>query len=437
MRLSSTKAAGAPPARRPAVLLLGNYRPTLVAARALARDGFRIVLGRDHDGEGSAQFSNCVHEIWDHPPLDGGSSSAFRCELETLLAARPDLKVVYPISEAFVRWCAEHDAALAVRVLVASPAAKTVLQCLDKWRMVELAREVGAPCLPFAVAETLPHLYAAADEIGYPVVVRPLSHLVRLGDKKAIIAADHEALRAALPAWPAGQQRLLIQQFARGARHNIYFAARSGEAFRCLQLRSIRTDSRDGTGVSVEGEIVAPSPHLVDQLNRLIRPLDYTGIGCIQFIIDPRDGSTCFLELNPRIAGSHRCAECDGMGLTRLAIGLAAGSRERDRTPFSYRAGRRFAWTYGDLRSLKTAISKKEISAGEALRWLGQTAATFARADFHLTWDWRDPLPTLLLFLGKIAGLDRLARFARRDQASPSLAPAGPARTKISARIPS
>ena len=36
--------------------------------------------------------------------------------------------------------------------------------------------------------------------------------------------------------------------------------------------------------LNFEGEIVAPSPHLVDQLNRLIRPLDYTGIGCIQFI---------------------------------------------------------------------------------------------------------------------------------------------------------
>jgi predicted ATP-grasp superfamily ATP-dependent carboligase len=421
---------------RPSVLLLGNYRPTLAVARTLARDGYRVVLGLDHDGEGTAQHSNCVHEVWDHPPLDEPES--FRRQLEAMLADRPDVAVIVPIAEKFVRWCAENHAILASRVTVASPPPGTVLQCLDKLRMLRLAEEAGVPCLAFAAASSLERLYEAAAELGYPVVVRPLSHLLRLGDKKAIIAGDPAALRAQLAAWPVGQDRVLLQRFARGARHDVYFAARGGEALRILEVRIVRTDSPDGTGLSVEGVTVPVSPSLADYVGRLLSALNYTGIGCAQFLVDSADGTTCFLELNPRIAGSHRCTEQAGMDLTRLAVALT-GAADRELMPFVYVAGQRYAWTYGDLRGLKAAVARRELSWRQALHPLVLTLATFLRADFHLTWDWRDPLPTLRLFLGKLTAPARLAAFLRRAQASPNLvvAGAGAARAKMSARIPS
>ena len=130
-----------------------------------------------------------------------------------------------------------------------------------------------------------------------------------------------------------------------------------------------------------------------------------------------------------------------GMDLTRLSIALAAKPADRQKAEkFAYRAVARYAWTYGDLGGLKGALASGEIGAFQAVAWLGRAAMTFWRADFHLSWDWRDPRPALLLFAGKVPVLSRFARprlaglvggAKDRDHGSPSRAGA------ISKRRPS
>jgi len=407
--------AGSPamPPRR-SVLVLGNYRPTLTVVRTLARNGFHVVLGLGHDPEGSAQHSRHVHEIWDHPRLETQDGALFGAALGNLLSSRPDIRIVYPVSEALVRWLAGNEGRLPRDVLVASPPAAMVDICLDNLRMAECAASEGVPCQPFAAAWSLDELRAEAERLGYPVVVRPLHHPLRLGGRKAVILKGPGDLFDAFPAWPEGHRGLLVQKFARGERRNLYFAADRGKVLRSLEVRIVRTDSLDGTGLSVEGEIVPVTPCLEDDLTRMARRLSYTGIGCAQFLVDPATGDVSFLEIKPRIAGSHRTTEAMGMDLTRLAISLAAGTACHERYErFSYEHGPRYCWTYGDLVALKAAVAAREIGAFEAVQWLARAAATFFRADFHLTWDKDDPWPTLLLFAGKVPGLSWLSGIRR------------------------
>jgi predicted ATP-grasp superfamily ATP-dependent carboligase len=389
------------PPRSPMVLLLGNYRPALAVARSLSRHGYRITLGLG-GGEGCGEYSRFVDESWDHPAL-AGSGDEFLASLLSLLQTRPHIEIIYPVAEEFVRFVAERERALPEHVTVASPRGDIVRTCCDKLALLRLVERLGIDHLPFQVVSVLDELTAAANAIGFPVVIRPLNNLIRLGHKKALIAADALDLQNLLPRWPDGQEKLLLQRFAKGERHNVFFAAQHGRILRAVETRILRTDRPDGTGLAVDGETVFPTPQLVEDTAALLASLNYTGIGLAQFILDPESGRSCFLELNPRIAGSHAITEQVGADLSRLAIDLAR-KQLFVADAFSYRAGMRYAWVYGDLRGLLHALRCQEIGPVQAARWTLQILSSTFTADLHQTWRRDDPMPTIMLFL-RLLGL--------------------------------
>src|SRR6185503_17231776 len=82
-----------------AVLLLGNYRPTITLVRELKALSYAIIVGRG-GGEGGAEYSRFTDEIWDHPELEE-SPDAFLLSLRSFLLRRSDIGVVFPVAEGF------------------------------------------------------------------------------------------------------------------------------------------------------------------------------------------------------------------------------------------------------------------------------------------------------------------------------------------------
>jgi hypothetical protein len=84
-----------------------------------------------------------------------------------------------------------------------------------------------------------------------------------------------------------------------------------------------------------------------------------------------------------------------------MAVGLAgyhhqiAGHRPRNDSNYPLRRG---VWTSGDLERLGQDIRRKRVRWGQVPGRLLGIARSFLLADFHLTWTWRDPLPTLCVF---------------------------------------
>jgi carbamoyl-phosphate synthase L subunit-like protein len=227
-----------------------------------------------------------------------------------------------------------------------------------------------------------------------------------LAGRKALVVDGPEALRRLLPGWPPGQRALLAQRQVSGRRHNVYFAARAGRVVRRVEAVIERTDAPDGTGLAVAGRTIFPSADLTRYSDALVARLQYTGVGCAQFLVD--GGEAHFLEINPRIAGNHAVAEAAGLELGPLAIALAAP----DPPPVPFVAGRTelvYAWTYGDVHGLKAALGGGAIGPREGCRWALAIVASLLRARVHMTWSWTDPVPTLALFLRRAPGIRRLA----------------------------
>jgi predicted ATP-grasp superfamily ATP-dependent carboligase len=403
------------------VLLLGNYRPTLALARTLAPRGHRVVVTRG-GGEGCAEYSRHVAECWDHPPI--GDEPEFIGALAAWLGARRDVTTVLPVWEACVLAVARHHRRLPPDRTYATPAPDTVIACLDKIGMLEVAKAAGIPCAPFAVVDDHAALGREARRIGFPVIVRPLSTSRPLAGRKALVAETEERLRATLPGWPPEHARLIVQEYVTGSRYSVYFAADRGRPIRLMVTQTLRTHATDGTGLGTDARTVPLAPEVRGYAERLLGRLGYHGVGLFQLV--GRDGRSTFVELNPRIGGNHALAEICGLELTRLAIELARGPMPRE-TLVVAEPGRRCAWTYGDLRGMGIALSAGEVGMAGALRTLGRTIASAARADVHLTWDRRDPVPTMALFARHLPGVAALFRRPPPPAVGLTVHPAGQA----------
>jgi predicted ATP-grasp superfamily ATP-dependent carboligase len=385
------------------VLLLGNYMPSLTAARSLAASGYRVLAG-DGGEFSTVGLSRHCRGIWEHPPVRNGDQLVRA--LAAFLSERPDIRIVLPLQERYVELLATHGHELPSDAVVAMPARDVVLTCLSKARMYALAAEAGVPHPASRVVLDLASLRAAGRELGYPCVVRPVTGSAGSlpGEAKAVVCRDAAELDRRFETWPLGHQALMVDVYVSGPRINVHFAAARGRVIARVQTMALRTDRLDGTGIGVEGISLTPDPAIDSSTRILCERLGYTGVGLAQFL-RPESGPPRFLELNPRLgialALVRRCGLDLPLAACRLALD-ADGWDVSDDVP--YPVGMRYAWTSWDLHALGAARARREIGCREALQWLVRTARAAARADVHATWDPRDPLPTIAIYAQWLPG---------------------------------
>ncbi len=388
------------------ILLLGNYRPTLTLARTLKDRGYRIVVGSDGN-ETTCDHSNSVSKIWHHSPLSMGADQ-FKSELMRFQELESDLFALYPVAEEYVRLFAEHENKFSsFQIITVAP--DIVNKCLDKNFMMDLALEQNVPTAPFASTSNTYELDQAIKSIGFPLIVRPRDSTKRLDSKKAIFLEDRDALTKFEKEIQLGQSDLLVQKKFTGTRHNIYFAARNGRLIRSLHALIERTDFIDGTGLAVEGITLDAKGDLLEQTKRLLKALNYSGIGCAQFLVDEKTNETSFLEINPRIAGNHALPEFSGLDLGNFLLDQALNIPV-DLSPVYGRAGIKYCWTGGDFMGIKLALLRKEISMATGLKMIARSIYIAFRSDVHMVFSKKDIKPAFLALAQTIPRLDRWKR---------------------------
>jgi hypothetical protein len=106
------------------------------------------------------------------------------------------------------------------------------------------------------------------------------------------------------------------------------------------------------------------------------------------------------LELNPRLAGACGFPLACGVNLVELAIDVVEPASRtvkplRELSDVTYRPGVRLDWLGGDLRGLFRSVRAREITFTQGLLWGVRLLRALLRADRHLVWSLRDPLPAI------------------------------------------
>src|SRR5918993_2036366 len=182
------------------------------------------------------------------------------------------------------------------------------------------------------VCHSLADVLAAADELGYPLVVRPSFTMGGVGSG---LAHDETDLRriagAGLAASPTTE--VLIEESVLGWKEYELEVMRD-RADNVVIVCSI--ENLDPMGVHTGDSItVAPAMTLTDREYQrmrdvaigIIRAVGVDTGGCnIQFAIDPADGRMIVIEMNPRVSPSSALAsKATGFPIAKIAAKVAIG----------------------------------------------------------------------------------------------------------------
>jgi carbamoyl-phosphate synthase large subunit len=224
----------------------------------------------------------------------------------------------------------ERGALEGVEVIGARPDAIRTAE--DRERFKEAMTEIGLEVPPSGFAHTLDEALGIADDVGYPVMVRP-SFI--LGGKGTGIAASREALvRLAadgLDASPVGE--ILVERSVAGWKEYELEVMRD-RADNCVVVCSI--ENVDPMGVHTGDSItVAPAQTLTDVEYQAMRDDAFaclrrvgveTGGSNVQFAVDPASGRRLVIEMNPRVSRSSALAsKATGFPIAKIAARLAVG----------------------------------------------------------------------------------------------------------------
>ena len=201
----------------------------------------------------------------------------------------------------------------------------------DRELFKELCEEIGEPVLQSVIAESVEEGLKAAEDIGYPVVLRPAFTLGGTGGGFADGREEcAEILRGALELSPVHQ--VLVEKSIKGYKEIEYEVMRDAND---TAITICNMENVDPVGIHTgDSIVVCPSQTLTnkeyhmlrDSALKIIRALKIEG-GCnVQFALDPLSFKYYLIEVNPRVSRSSALAsKASGYPIARVSAKISVG----------------------------------------------------------------------------------------------------------------
>ena len=201
----------------------------------------------------------------------------------------------------------------------------------DRELFKELCQSIGEPVIPSEITYSLDEAKAAAERIGYPVVLRPAFTLGGTGGGFAY--NEEDLVEIGINAFKLSPvHQVLIEKSVKGYKE-IEFEVMRDSADNAITICGMENIDPVGvhTGDSlVVAPIVTLNDHDLKMLNdsaiKLIRELKIAG-GCnVQFALNPNSSEYYLIEVNPRVSRSSALAsKASGYPIARVTAKIAVG----------------------------------------------------------------------------------------------------------------
>ena len=202
----------------------------------------------------------------------------------------------------------------------------------DRQAFKEVVESIGAESARSAVCHTQEELFAAVEDLGYPVVVRPSFTMGGAGGGIAYDADDLARIGGGGLHASATTEVLLEESILGWKEYELELMRDRND--NVVVVCSI--ENLDPLGVHTGDSItVAPAMTLTDREYQKLRDISIDVIravgvdtgGCnIQFAVNPQDGRVIVIEMNPRVSRSSALAsKATGFPIAKIAAKLAIG----------------------------------------------------------------------------------------------------------------
>ena len=367
-------------------------------------------------------YSRYTSERVRYPPPAEAPEQA----VAVLLRAARELSVdlIVPVTDEIILPLSEARAHFAGVCRLALPGMQALATALDKRATLELAEGLDIPVPRTALVANTDEALAAAEDIGWPVVLKPQSSRVyrREQDPKTGEQGKVAAFGVSYAAGPEtlttqvgrleGRSGVLVQEYCTGTGIGIELLMDRGRPLAAFQHRRVREVPITG-GASSYRDSVPLDPVLLDHAVRLLGALDWTGLAMVEF----KAGNTghTLMEVNGRIWGSLPLAVKAGMDFPARLVDLClnGSSNARVRLDTAYEVG---------VRSRNLELETM---------WIGSALRRGRRYPFLESPSRREALRVALRLLNPADGYDVLSR----DDPRPGLAEIAQIIGKISRKL--
>ena len=216
------------------------------------------------------------------------------------------------------------------------PPASAISTLGDKLASKRLAVKVGMPVIPGPLRQLsdVKEVIAAADEIGYPILVKPV---MGGGGKGMRVVGRREEVEKALAASQSetgkafGDRQIFLERYLANPRH-VEIQILADEHGQVIHLGERECSIQRRYQKIIEE---TPSTAVDDSLRQrmgkmacdLAREAGYTNAGTVEFVLDP-EGKFYFLEMNTRLQVEHPITEkVTSLDLVELQLRIASGEK--------------------------------------------------------------------------------------------------------------
>ena len=210
-------------------------------------------------------------------------------------------------------------------------ATEAIKMAEDRQAFKDTMEKIGEPCIASRVVNNIEDALAFADEIGYPVIVRPA---YTLGGTGGGIANTRDELReiGSTGLRLSRVNQVLIEKCISGWKEIEYEVLRDGKG---NAITVCNMENIDPVGIHTgDSIVVAPSQTLTDKEYQMLRSaslkiISALGIegGCnVQFALHPSSFEYAVIEVNPRVSRSSALAsKATGYPIAKVATKIAIG----------------------------------------------------------------------------------------------------------------
>jgi D-aspartate ligase len=347
---------------------------------------------------------------------DGGEHADQVMERLVSLAARVgERPLLVPTDDVAALFVADHPQ-LAQHVRLPAQPQGLAHRLSDKRLLHQLCLEAGVPTPDARFPTSRDAWRAAAEALGFPVVVKSMDPVLLRRRPRAAsvaIARDVDEVLALYDAMedPA-EPNLMLQEFVPGGPETVWmfngYFDRTGACPIGIVGKKIR-QAPPRTGATTLG-VVVENDEVSRSAREFLQGIGYRGIVDMGFRFDARDGRYKLLDVNPRIGSSFRLfVGGNGMDVARA---LYLDLTEQSVPATSATVGRRW-W----VEDQDAATCLKLMRAGEL--GLRELLSSF-RGVRESAWLARDDLRPALALSGAVAGHLLSRVWSRRDVRQPA-----------------
>ena len=377
----------------------------------------------DHGRLAAARWSRHASHVRRAPPVE---------ELDELVdwlcaeMQHGSFDLVAPTSDHVAFCVAEAHERLGVEP-PGQPTGEAVRDCLFKDRFATRMAATPLPTPPSATPASFDEARAAAEELGYPLLVKPRSH-VAIGEARGTVVADERQLEHAFipfllaPGRDVALERNrslhlpLLQRFIAHGDADVFSVVgcleASGEV-RALGHCVKRTDWPPGVGVGTRFEVVPEQAFTPDALES-VRSVLGAGIFELEVIRRRSTGEVWSLDLNPRGFGQISLFTANGRDLPAEWYESVTGTalprrRQTRRTPRYWQMGLPYytGMAIGLVRGPDRACLARDLARAVVEPRVGSML------------EWRDPGPAVALCLQTLRHPGGLVRPFLRGRTPP------------------